>query len=96
VECAYWTDKTAVAQYLTKGKTVYAEGYPEADAYTNKEGQASATLRMRVQNIQLLGGNNADGQGSNQGNVSHAGMGTAPVASSQPVTAAAPVDDLPF
>ena len=68
VECAYWTDKTAVAQYLTKGKTVYAEGTPEADAYTNKEGQVAATLRMRVQNVQLLGGNSGEGQGSNQGN----------------------------
>ena len=96
VECAYWTDKTAVAQYLIKGKTVYAEGTPEADAYTNKEGQVAATLRMRVQSIQLLGGTGGEGQGSNQGNVSHAGMGTAPVAISQPATAVAPVDDLPF
>ena len=96
VECAYWTDKTAVAQYLIKGKTVYAEGTPEADAYTNKEGQVAATLRMRVQSVQLLGGTGGDGQGSNQGNVSHAGMGTAPVAISQPATAVAPVDDLPF
>jgi single-strand DNA-binding protein len=38
VECAYWTDRTTVSQYLTKGKTVYAEGTPEADAYTNKDG----------------------------------------------------------
>ena len=96
VECAYWTDKTAVAQYLIKGKTVYAEGTPEADAYTNKEGQVAATLRMRVQSIQLLGGTGGEGQGSNQGNVSHAGMGTAPVAISQPATTVAPVDDLPF
>jgi single-strand DNA-binding protein len=97
VECAYWTDKTAVAQYLTKGRTVYAEGTPEADAYTNKEGQAAATLRMRVQTVQLLGGNSTDGQGSNQGNVSHAGMGTAPVVvTSQPATTVASVDDLPF
>jgi len=56
VECAYWTDRTAVAQYLTKGKTVYAEGTPEADAYMNKDNQAAATLRMRVQSVQLLGG----------------------------------------
>ena len=69
VECAYWTDKTAVAQYLTKGKTVYAEGTPEAEAYMNKENQAAATLRMRVQNIQLLGGNNNDNsQGAQQSN----------------------------
>ena len=65
VECAYWTDRTAVAQYLTKGRTVYAEGSPEADAYTNKEGQAASTLRMRVQNVQLLGNNASEGSGTN-------------------------------
>jgi single-strand DNA-binding protein len=78
VECAYWTDKINVAQYLTKGRTVYAEGSPEADAYTNKEGQASATLRMRVQNVQLLGGNSNDGN-NNQSNVSNIGSTTNPL-----------------
>ncbi len=78
VECAYWTDRTAVSQYLTKGRTVYAEGSPEADAYTNKEGQPAATLRMRVQNVQLLGSNGNDQSGTNQGNVSYAGSVNAP------------------
>ncbi len=99
VECAYWTDKTAVAQYLTKGKTVYAEGAPEADAYTNKEGQVAGTLRMRVQNIQLLGGNTEtqQGQGYNQGNVSNAGSGVTPVLKAQPMTQSVSTDDdLPF
>lgn len=96
VNCAYWTDKTAVAQYLTKGKTVYAEGTPEADAYTNKEGQAAATLRMRVQNLQLLGGTGSDSQGANQGNVTHAGMSTPPVVYTTPVHAGSGTDDLPF
>ena len=102
VNCAYWTDKTAIAQYLLKGKTVYAEGSPEADAYTNKDGQVASTLRMRVQNIQLLGGSGPgdNQQGSNQGasyntgNVSHNANTVAPVASTPsnvPVT-----DDLPF
>jgi single-strand DNA-binding protein len=79
VECAYWTDRTAVAQYLTKGRTVYAEGSPEADAYTNKEGQPAATLRMRVQNVQLLGTTNQDQSATTYNN--------APVSSpmSQPV-----------
>ena len=95
VECAYWTDRTAIAPYLVKGTSVYAEGSPEADAYTNKEGQAAATLRMRVQNIQLLGGNK-DNQGSNSGNVSNTGMGTAPVVKTAIANATAPVDDLPF
>ncbi|MDO9374933.1 MAG: single-stranded DNA-binding protein [Bacteroidota bacterium] len=110
VECAYWTDKTAVAQYLTKGKIVYAEGSPEADAYMNKENQAAATLRMRVQSIQLLGGNSGgDNPGGQQtGNNYQQGGNTSNYnqnnSSSQgyggstqrfePATAAA--DDLPF
>ena len=95
MECAYWTDRTAIAPYLVKGTSVYAEGSPEADAYTNKEGQAAATLRMRVQNIQLLGGNK-DNQGSNSGNVTNSGMGTTPVVKTEPVNAGSAVDDLPF
>ncbi len=97
VECAYWTDKTAVAQYLMKGKTVYAEGTPEADAYTNKEGQAAATLRMRVQSLQLLGGTGGgDSQGANQGNVTNTGFSTPPVVTTQPEAVGAGTDDLPF
>jgi single-strand DNA-binding protein len=103
VECAYWTDKTAVAPYLMKGTTVFAEGTPEADAYTNKEGQAAATLRMRVQTVQLLGSNkeggaSQQGSASNSGNVSNSGMSTAPVVrTEQPANTSAPVvDDLPF
>ena len=103
VNCAYWTDKTAVAQYLTKGRTVYAEGSPEAEAYANKEGQPAATLRMRVQSVQLLGGNTeapgstSTGNNYNQGNVSNAGSGTMPVVKTQPAMQNAPVDDdLPF
>ncbi|MEO6668904.1 MAG: single-stranded DNA-binding protein [Ferruginibacter sp.] len=101
VNCAYWTDRTAVAQYLTKGRTVYAEGTPEVESYTSKDGQPAATLRMRVITVQLLGGNTeASGNNSNsynQGNVSNAGSGSAPVVKTQP--AMQPVsgdDDLPF
>jgi len=94
VECAYWTDKTAVAQYLTKGKIVYAEGSPEADAYTNKENQPAATLRMRVQSLQLIGGSGGDGASQNNamGNTSAA----APSAYSKPSSMPVPADDLPF
>ncbi|MCX6322918.1 MAG: single-stranded DNA-binding protein [Sphingobacteriales bacterium] len=95
VECAYWTDRTAVADYLTKGRTVFAEGTPEADAYLNKEGQAAATLRMRVLNVQLLGTNPSDNNGSNQGNVSYAGASPSPVMKS-PAASVAMEDDLPF
>jgi single-strand DNA-binding protein len=96
VECAYWTDRTAVSQYLKKGQMVYAEGAPEADAYTNKEGQAAATLRMRVLNIQLLGGSNREGQPNATGE-SQATQGYASNAGAQPAPVATSVtDDLPF
>jgi single-strand DNA-binding protein len=106
VECAYWTDRTAVAQYLTKGKTVYAEGSPEADAYTNKDGNAAATLRMRVQTIQLLGGNTGETQGgsssgSNYSSNNNYSANSNTVSAPRPISQPAAVmndaaDDLPF
>ena len=91
VECAYWTDKTAVAQYLTKGKTIYAEGSPEADAYTKKDGQPGATLRMRVQSLQLLGG------GNEQSNQSQASMQQSGLSvPSSPAVQSEAEADLPF
>jgi single-strand DNA-binding protein len=97
VECAYWTDRTAVGQYLKRGQMVYAEGSPEADAYTNKENQPAATLRMRVSNLQLLG-SAKDGQGAGSGNVTNAGSATSPVVKTSAATASvdADADDLPF
>ncbi len=107
VECAYWTDKTAIAPYLMKGQMVYAEGAPEADGYTNKEGVVAATLRMRVQNIQLLGSksdnaSNPQAQQQNQssanaGNASYVGSAPNPTAKVQPMADNMPLDDdLPF
>ncbi|UAY51466.1 single-stranded DNA-binding protein [Ferruginibacter albus] len=95
VECAYWTDRTAVAQYLKKGKTVYAEGAPEADAYMNKENQAAATLRMRVQNLQLLGGNDGTPV-SNSPGITSASASSNTAISSSPANEVSVADDLPF
>jgi single-strand DNA-binding protein len=104
VECAYWTDKTGVVPYLTKGKTIYAEGYPEAEAYMNKDNQAAATLRMRVQTIQLVGG---VGEGQQQQNTSgssnynapapaYTPAANTPMASTAASVASDAADDLPF
>jgi single-strand DNA-binding protein len=106
VECAYWTDRTAISPYLLKGQMVYAEGAPEAEGYTNKDGNVAATLRMRVQNIQLLGGKNENQGGqpqqngyasSNAGNVSNAGNTPPPTVRTPQPAADMPLDDdLPF
>ena len=97
VECAYWTDRTAVAQYLTKGRTVYAEGSPEADAYSNKEGQPAATLRMRVQNVQLLS-NNSGNEGSTPAysNAGSTSVSSNPVNTPAEMSTTGGDDGLPF
>lgn len=97
VDCSYWTDRTTVADYLTKGKLVYTEGTPDAEAYTNKEGQPAASLRLRVSSLQLLGGNNSDGNNSSQGYGNNQYAAAAPAARPQSAPANMPVeDDLPF
>lgn len=56
VECAYWTDKTAIAPYLTKGKQVFVEGTPEVNTFTRNDGTSGASQKVRVFSLQLLGG----------------------------------------
>ncbi len=94
VNCAYWTDRTAVAQYLKKGKMVYAEGSPDVDGYLNKENQPAATLRMRVQNLQLLGG--GDGASQNNGGSQMAASGSVTNNTARMNEISEPADDLPF
>jgi len=99
VECAYWSDRTAISPYLLKGQMVYAEGSPEVDAYMNKENQAAATLRMRVLNIQLLGnksGNATENQNVNTGGSYNNNAAPTPVASTVSSPSAVAADDLPF
>jgi single-strand DNA-binding protein len=103
VNCAYWTDRTALAQYLKKGKQVYVEGSPEAEAYTNKENQPAATLKLRVRDLQLLGGN-TDGSQASSGSYASTPASSSSSgsnynqSSNKPVNAEMeePADDLPF
>lgn len=100
VDCAWWTDRTAISQYLTKGKQVYAEGTPEVRSFTRNDGTNGAALSLRVREVQLLGGKN-DGSVSNSGYAtgqSHTNTGNAN-APQKPAAGEydAPVDDdLPF
>jgi single-strand DNA-binding protein len=63
VDCAYWTDRTAVAPYLQKGTQVFVEGTPEVRSFTRNDGTAGASLSLRVREVQLLGrkGENSGG-----------------------------------
>jgi single-strand DNA-binding protein len=94
VDCAYWTDRTGISQYLTKGRQVFVEGAPEVRTYPKNDGTTGSSLTMKVFNIQLLGGRSENsGSGSpaqQQGNAySNREQNVAQEMSE-------PVDDLPF
>ncbi|HYC40906.1 MAG TPA: single-stranded DNA-binding protein [Chitinophagaceae bacterium] len=90
VDCAYWTDRTAIAQYLTKGKQVYVEGQPEARSFQRNDGTPGASLSLRVRDVQLLGGRSDSGGYQQQPSASAASN----VQSGSDISE--PVDDLPF
>ncbi len=89
VDCAYWSDKTGIAPYLTKGKQVFVEGTPELRTYQKNDGTNGASLSLRVREVQLLGGK-ADGPSSGGYNQ----PATSSQVSSNEVSES--VDDLPF
>jgi single-strand DNA-binding protein len=90
VDCAYWTDKTGISPYLTKGKQVFVEGQPEVRTFTRQDGTGGASLSLRVREIQLLGGR---GEG---GSATAAAPAASPASVPSPADITEPVDDLPF
>jgi single-strand DNA-binding protein len=102
VDCAYWTDRTAIAPYLKKGTQVYAEGTPDIRTYTTADGRQGATLSLRVSTVQLLGGRgdgeqsggNAPSQQSQNAQPAYKEQGSGNSAPANDITE--PLDDLPF
>jgi single-strand DNA-binding protein len=95
VDCAYWSDRTAIAPYLKKGTQIFAEGIPDLRTYTKTDGSFGASLTLRVLNVQLLGGRPDSGgsagtEGYNQGG---GFSGSSPIDASAMNDSA---DDLPF
>jgi single-strand DNA-binding protein len=95
VDCAYWTDRTGISPYLTKGKQVYVEGNPEVRTFTRNDGTAGASLSLRVREVQLLGGRGDSGvpSSSMSGAESYSSSKTS-IPSATDINE--PVDDLPF
>jgi single-strand DNA-binding protein len=92
VDCAYWTDRTGLAPYLTKGKQVFVEGQPEVRSFTRQDGTSGASLSLRVREVQLLGGK-GESSGSNSSYSPAANTSTS-IPSASEITE--PIDDLPF
>jgi single-strand DNA-binding protein len=98
VDCAYWTDRTAVAPYLRKGTQVFVEGQPDVRTYTTQDGRNGASLTLRVLSVQLLGSKaegGSEGGGSNYQQAPSYAQ-SAPAASGSPADLTEPMDDLPF
>ena len=95
VECAYWTDRTAIAPYLRKGTQVYVDGSPEVRTYPKNDGTTAASLTLRVSSVQLLGNRSDNASSSQAGYVSPS---AAPISNNAPGRneVAEPIDDLPF
>lgn len=92
VECAYWTDKIAVAPYLKKGTQVYVEGTPDVRSYTTQDGRNGATLSLKIQSVQLLGGKTGDGNSNEQSNQTNSNNESIV----QKNNSEEAIDDLPF
>lgn len=95
VDCAYWNDRTAVAQYLTKGTQVFVEGQPEARSFQRNDGTPGASLSLRVREVQLLGSkSDSSGGGYQPASNTAAATSGGNIPSANDITE--PVDDLPF
>jgi len=88
VDCAYWTDRTAISPYLLKGQLVFVEGTPEARSFQRNDGTPGSSLSLRVREIQLLGGRRDNSVAA----------ASAPASAAVPTASdiSEPVDDLPF
>lgn len=98
VECAYWTDRTAIAPYLKKGTQVYVEGAPDIRTYNTQDGRQGASLSLRISNVQLLGQRSSESEGGSSYN-SGPSYNAAPQHVSAPPSSSQlnePADDLPF
>lgn len=97
VDCAYWTDRTAVAPYLKKGTQVYVEGQPDVRTYTTQDGRNGATLAVRVSSVQLLGSRGESGGSEGGGGYqAQPSYGTSPAPAQNANDLTEPLDDLPF
>ncbi|MBS1626904.1 MAG: single-stranded DNA-binding protein [Bacteroidetes bacterium] len=98
VDCAYWTDRTAITPYLKKGTQVYVEGTPDVRTYTKQDGTNGAALTLRIANVQLLGNRPQEGNtvmsSTNSGN--YGKHETTSVTVQQPEQIGEPLEDLPF
>lgn len=96
VECAYWSDRTAVAPYLKKGTQVYVEGNPDVRTYPKNDGTTGVSLTLRVQSVQLLGSRGDSGNSNSDNSYDSNNYRASASSAAQGGEVSEAVDDLPF
>ena len=66
VNASFFTEKTKITEYLTKGKLVMVEGIPAARAYKDQDGAMRSSLNMKVGLVRLLGSSDRKQDGNGQ------------------------------
>ena len=97
VSCAKFVKQggsVQVAQYLTKGAKVLCEGMPSASSYVANDGTTKVDLKLRVYELELLGG--ATEQAAPSGDTWQATTSTGVEIASPAAIPSAPITDLPF
>lgn len=96
VDCAWWTDRTAISQYLSKGTKVWVDGTPEVRSFTRNDGTNGAVLAMRVRELQLVSAKGESNPGGNSGNFGGGYSNSSAQSTQQPTDLSEAGDDLPF
>lgn len=92
-----WDNQAKIAQqYLKKGDQVYVEGKLRTEEYTDKDGIARRSTKIRVITLTLLGGGGKGGEKSEESNYSAPSQSVAsPSIANEPIGDSVD-DDLPF
>lgn len=108
INCTLWRtaqQSTAIANYLKKGQKVLVEGKPSVRSYEKNDGTHGASLELRVDNIELLGGAPTDSStapANTTGPITAHHQGAWPTSTSGPLNTPTPqapppgMEDLPF
>lgn len=92
VKCNKWVSvggSTKIADYLKKGQQVIIEGVPSASAFKDKEGNAKASLEVKVNELTFAGSGKKSDSGGSEPSYQH----TSP---QEPAFDGTATDDLPF
>lgn len=66
----FWDQLAKIAEkYLKKGKQIYVEGKIKTDQWTDKDGNSKSTVRIRVNQLQMLGNRENDASTESSSNL---------------------------